>query len=55
MQVNDLDSDNMRKKVIFIRKNGKLRAIKVDVEKFNYSKKQHPMFPISRDRNEKSE
>jgi hypothetical protein len=54
MQFRDLDN-NKQNKTVFIRKDGTLRAIQVPVTSFSYPTNQNPMFPIVKDRDEKSE
>jgi hypothetical protein len=54
MQVNDLDSPSRQTKTVFQRRNGQLKVIKVPLTR-TQNQTAKPMFPISKDRNEKSQ
>ena len=54
MQFRDLDPQAKPTRRVFQRRNGRLRILEVPREMLDYSKKQTPMFPIVKDRDEKS-
>lgn len=53
MQFRDLEN-NKKTKTVFIRKDGNLKILEVPISSFCYPTDQTPMFPIVKDRNEKS-
>lgn len=54
MQVRDLENSK-KTKTVFIRKDGNLKVLQVPISSFCYPADQKPMFPIVKDRDEKSE